>query len=796
MWNKLSRKNNRNDFGGPGGLAWPGLLFAAWLLTALGQPAQAEVNEDELLPVDDAFQVQVKSVQNGQATLGFDIADGYYLYRHAFKFAPANAQTTLGQASIPPGHKKQDEFFGEVETYRKHLEVTVPVSATGQQAAMEVKYQGCADAGVCYPPQKKVLKVELPTAISAAATNDNAVSSSSALPPGLPSGQSPFGEQNGVLPPEQAFRTEAIAMDDDTVSLRISMPPGIYLYRDKIKVASADPAVRIAAVQLPAGQQQHDEHFGQVAVYYDQVEIPVTLQRNRSAAGTLPLTVAFQGCVKDGICYPPMQREIPVLLPTMAGEKANSQAPPQPDSDQSTTVEIETAAENGTSDNRNLSQEKQGLSEQDSIIESLKSRSAFYTILSFFGFGLLLALTPCVFPMIPILSGLIAGQGKITTSRAFVLSLAYVVAMALTYTAAGVAAGLLGANIQAAFQKPWIIILFSLIFVALAFSMFGYYELQLPAKWQNKLSSLSNRQKGGSLLGVIVMGFLSALIVGPCVAPPLAAAVLFISRSGDAFIGGLALFAMGLGMGAPLLVIGTSQGKFMPKSGGWMNVVKAFFGVLLLGMAVWFLSRILPEAVILGLWGLLLLAAAILWTGYAKDSDISATAARVFDFLKITLLVLGIAMLIGALMGNTDPLKPLAGLRSGGTSGAMDSAPAAAAFRPVTSLEELDTILANTSKPIMLDFYADWCTECKRMEKSTFHDPAIAKALKDFVALKADVTQQNAQDKALMQRFGVIGPPATLFFDRHGRLLNRYNFFGYKNAQELAQTLQQVKQVE
>jgi len=790
MWNKNAPDNALAGFG------WPRLL--TFLVLILTQPAFAAVDEDELLPVDEAFQVRLKSVENGQATLGFDIADGYYLYRHAFKFSPANAQTTVGQASIPPGHKKQDEFFGEVETYRKHLEVTVPVSTTGTQAAMEVKYQGCADAGVCYPPQKKVITVNVPEPsplpTNAVPTTTTTEAPPAALPPtGLPSGQSPFGAQSDVLPEEQAFRAEAIAMDENTLSLRFSMPPDIYLYRDKIKVASADPSVRIARVQLPPGQTQHDEHFGDVAVYYDQVEIPVTLQRSQTEASRLPLTVSFQGCVKDGICYPPMQREIPVLLPA-ASAVADSAVRPASGAGQG---ELSTAPTDTKAGNKRLQNQKEpGLSEQDSIIESIKSRSAFYTILSFFGFGLLLALTPCVFPMIPILSGLIAGQGKITTSRAFVLSLAYVVAMALTYTAAGVVAGLLGANIQAAFQKPWIIILFSLIFVALAFSMFGYYELQLPAKWQNRLSSLSNRQKGGSLLGVIVMGFLSALIVGPCVAPPLAAAVLFISRSGDAFIGGLALFAMGLGMGAPLLLIGTSQGKFMPQSGGWMNVVKAFFGLLLLGMAVWFLSRIVPEAVILGLWGLLLLAAAIIWTGYAKESGISATASRFFDFLKIVLGVMGVAMLVGALMGNTDPLKPLAGLRGGGPAGAMTTAPARVNFRPVTSTQELDTILANADKPVMLDFYADWCTECKRMEKSTFHDPAIARELKDFVALKADVTRQNAQDKALMQRFGVIGPPATLFFDRHGRLLNQYNFFGYKNATELAETLQQVKRAE
>ncbi len=773
MWNKIARAT--------------GVCLVAFLALNVFWVTRvsANVNEDDLLPVDEAFQLAVTSVNDKQATLGFRIADGYYLYRHAFKFRPADSHTTVGEAQIPEGHKKTDEFFGEVETYRKAVDIILPVQSRTGQARVEVKYQGCADAGVCYPPQKKVLTFTLP------ATRDQN-QTTMALPASKPAsqrlpGQSPFGASNNIPPPDKAFIVEAIAMDDDTVSLRFRMAPNIYLYRDKIDIRSGDPTISISAVQRPPGKPQADDHFGEVSVYYDQVEIPVKLIRNTTAATTLPLHVAFQGCVKDGICYPPMERTLSVPLPAGTGEQKTA-ADASAQKQGSTGQDISRPPDSAVSVNTTGE-----LSEQDNIIKNLKSRSAIYTILSFFGFGLLLALTPCVFPMIPILSGLIAGQGKITTSRAFVLSLAYVVAMALTYTAAGVVAGLLGANIQAAFQKPWIIILFSGIFVALAFSMFGYYELQLPASWQNKLSTLSNKQKGGSLAGVIVMGFLSALIVGPCVAPPLAAAVLFISRSGDALIGGLALFAMGLGMGAPLLVIGTSQGKFMPRSGGWMNVVKAFFGLLLLGMAVWFLSRILPEAVILFLWGLLLLAAAILWTGYAKDNGISPTAARFFDFLKIILLVLGIAMLIGALMGNGDPLKPLAGLQAGHAGSEKKQS---VSFRPIQSGDELDAVLAQSTKPVMLDFYADWCTECKRMEKTTFHDPAVIRELGDFMALKADVTEQTAQHKALMQRFGVIGPPATLFFDRHGRLLNRYNFFGYKDADELTQTLRQVKQVE
>ena len=429
-------------------------------------------------------------------------------------------------------------------------------------------------------------------------------------------------------------------------------------------------------------------------------------------------------------------------------------------------------------------------SEQGIITQSIADDPVWWTVLKFFGFGLLLSLTPCVFPMIPILSGLIVGQKDPSTAKAFTLSVVYVLAMALTYTVVGVLAGLAGTNLQAMFQTPWIIIVFSLVFVLLALSMFGFYDLQLPASWQNKLSNISNKQKSGSWLGVAIMGLLSALIVGPCVAPPLAAAVIYISSAdGGPVVGGLALFAMSMGMGIPLIAIGTSAGKWMPGSGGWMNVVKSFFGVLLIGMAIWFMSRIMAEDTILMMWGLLLIATAVMWHQNAKNNGLSGWVMSLFDALKVILLVIGVAQLIGGMAGQSDPLRPLKGVFAGGAR-AVDEQKVN--FTQIKSLADLNQQIENSSKPVFLDFYADWCIECKRMEKTTFMDADIVTMSQKMTVLKADVTANDEIDAALMQHFGIVGPPASLFFAADGQPLVVHNFFGYKSATDLKRTFEKI----
>jgi len=417
------------------------------------------------------------------------------------------------------------------------------------------------------------------------------------------------------------------------------------------------------------------------------------------------------------------------------------------------------------------------------VLASNLSSNRWLALLSFFGFGLLLAFTPCVFPMIPILSGIIAGSGEnISTQRAFVLSVVYVLATCVIFTIAGVVAGLAGANLQAAFQKPWILWSFAIVFVLLSLSMFGFYELQLPSRFQSKIADFSNRQQGGSLIGVAIMGLLSALIVGPCVAPPLAAAVLYISQTRDPVFGGLALFVLSLGMGAPLVVFGTAAGRLLPRAGAWMDAVKAVFGVLFLGLAIWMLARVLDAFWIMLMTGALAIASAVYLGALERLPEGASGWRRLWKALGIVLLVAGAAEILGAAAGGRDVTQPLAGIVAGG--GKSDSS--ALAFRTIKSVDDLDRALAEAKaakQPVMLDFYADWCVSCKEMEKFTFSQPDVHKALAGFVLLKADVTANDDADQALLKRFSLFGPPATIFFS-DGAERRALRLIGFEKADD------------
>ncbi|MGB8144078.1 MAG: protein-disulfide reductase DsbD, partial [Chromatiaceae bacterium] len=437
------------------------------------------------------------------------------------------------------------------------------------------------------------------------------------------------------------------------------------------------------------------------------------------------------------------------------------------------------------------------VSEQDRIAATLASGNVWTAIALFFGFGLLLALTPCVFPMIPILSGIIAGHGPgLSTRKAFWMSLTYVLAMSLTYAIAGLLAGLGGANLQAAFQDPWILSLFALVFVALALSMFGFYDLQLPSSLQTRIAAFSQRQQGGHLIGVAIMGVLSALIVGPCVAPPLAGALIFISQSGDALLGFAALFAMGLGMGAPLLAIGTSAGKLLPRAGAWMEAVKAVFGVALLGVAILLLERLLAPSVAMLLWGALLICSATYMGALHHLPPEASGWRKLWKGLGLVTLVYGGLMLVGAAAGGKDTLQPLRGLSFGLGAGTANAAPHAS-FKAIKGLADLERELAAaqaSGRPLLLDFYADWCVSCKEMERYTFSDPAVAAEMARFVLLQADVTANDEEDQALMQgRFGIPGPPAILFFDPQGQERRDRRLVGFMPAAEFSRHLQGLR---
>ncbi len=548
-------------------------------------------------------------------------------------------------------------------------------------------------------------------------------------------------EQPKLLDIDDAFQLKTQTDKQGHLVLDFKVAEGYHLYRDKIKAKVKTGSATLSALQLPKAISANDPVFGDVMVYHGdfQVRLPISNVGNDTT-----VEIRYQGCsVEAGVCYPPVKKKI-ALDPadfTTSSATADSTA---------TSNAAETEAQ-------------QPLSETDQIANNLETGSIWTIIGSFFLIGLLLSLTPCVFPMIPILSSIIVGQGdQLTTRRAFTMSLVYVLAMSITYTAAGVMAGLFGENLQAHFQNPWIIGTFSLIFVLLAFSMFGFYELQLPSSVQSKLTNISNKQQGGTLTGVAVMGFLSALIVGPCMAPPLAGSLIYIGQTGDALLGGTALFAMSIGMGVPLLLLGTSAGKLLPRAGAWMDNVKAIFGVLMIGVAIWMAERILPEWMILAAWASLLIGSAV-YLGALEPIGEKSGWHKLAKSIGVIFLIYGTTMFLGLAGGSSSYLQPLKAFQGSGSAGASESH-AELNFQKISTVDELNAEIAK-GNPIMLDFYADWCISCKEMESFTFSDPAVQKALSNVTLLQADVTDNNANDKELMKALGIVGPPAIMFFN-------------------------------
>jgi thiol:disulfide interchange protein DsbD len=561
------------------------------------------------------------------------------------------------------------------------------------------------------------------------------------------------------LAPEKAFVLTARADGPDRVRLDWVIAPGYYLYQSRLKFSSPSTAATLGSPELPAGDTKNDEFFGKQVAYHHELSVRLAVARAAATALELPITVTYQGCAEAGLCYPPQVRNLTISLPSGAA-----------------------AAGGGSSSGGYVSK-------QDWMVSLIRSGNLFYMLAVAFAFGLGLAFTPCVLPMVPILSGLIIGHGeRVSTARAFALSLTYVLGMAITYTAAGAATAAAGSQVQAMFQQPWIIVLFSAIFVAMALSMFGLYTVQMPAFVQTRLAQTSNRQRAGSFGGVAVMGALSALIVTTCVGPVLVAALVVIGKSGAISRGAAALFAMSLGMGAPLLVVGTSAGRLLPKPGMWMDAIKRLFGVLMLAVAAWMLSRLLSDRSSLLLFALPLLAGlVVLWQfpgkGFGKG------AAR---FAAVACAAYAALLVNGFRIGASDPLAPLA-LPAPATASA--SAPAGPAFREIHSVADLDREVkaaAAQGHALMLDFYADWCTSCKEMERYTFNDAEVRQAFGRIVLLRADVTANNDEDKALLARFHVIGPPTIAFYDASGEEQSALRVVGYMKAPEFAALLHQL----
>lgn len=784
-----------------------GLVLLGCCLAGGASDRALAIEPDEVRTFEDVFVISGHAPDRSKIEVSWDIAPGYYLYNNQFlEFTMQSPGAVMGEAQIPAGETSFDELLGEeVEKYHGRLTVTLPLVSVDPALnglRLRVRSQGCLENVLCYPPTEQVLLVGLPAVSPAAepildsAEQDSAAageaSTHEASPDVLPlqepavasetgTALSGLGEtsssalpwadqQDSALAAEAAFVYEAIGLSAETILVRFTAQPGYYLYRDKFSFEIADASgFSIRDVELPDGVIKDDPEFGAVPVIYGQVEIPVRVNRPAGSATTISLRANFQGCRDGDICYPPQSRVVSLEMP------------PSPNA-------VGSSTDSGTGKTSTMPP----VSEQDRLAGLLSEHPA-KALLAFFLAGILLAFTPCVFPMVPILSGIIMGQGeRITTRRSFLLSLVYVLAMAVTYTVAGVLAGLFGQNLQAVFQNPWVLSAFALVFVLLALSMFGLFELALPASLQSRLAAASNQHAGGRLWGVVVMGFLSALIVGPCVAPPLMAALIVIGASGDALLGGSALFALSMGMGLPLIVFGASAGKLLPRAGPWMNAIKAVFGVGLLALAIWLLERILPGGLIMLLWGLLAIGCGVYLGALERIEPAASGWRRLWKSLGLALLLAGALEWVGAASGGDNWLRPLHHLRLGAAGAPAEHG---VAFERIKSLKDLEAALGESSssgKAAMLDFYADWCVECIRMERNTFPEPGVQALLAQLQLLQADVTANDEVDQELMRAYGIIGPPAILFFDRKGQEMKPWRLVGYFTPQEFSQHLQSV----
>ena len=573
------------------------------------------------------------------------------------------------------------------------------------------------------------------------------------------------------LDPEVAFKLQARALDERTVELRYTVAPGYYLYREQFKFA-ADGAV-LGTPVFPVGKVKFDETFQKdVETHRDTVVIRLPIAQ---AVGAFKLTVTNQGCADKGLCYPPQDRMLDVRLAGFGGDGAVRLLP--------------AAADVGTSVAR--TGENQAASATAAVSSSpidaaLKAGKVWPAVGVFFLAGVLLSLTPCVLPMLPILSSIIVGQGtRVSRGRGFALAASYSLGMATVYTALGVATGLAGEGFAASLQNPWVLGAFAVGLVMMALSMFGAYELQLPAAFTSRVATASQRLPAGRIAGVYAMGGISALIVSPCVAAPLAGALVYLSQTRDVVLGGSALFALAAGMSVPLLLIGASAGALLPRTGAWMNEVKRFFGVLLLGVALWTVQSVLPGPLALALWGALVIGAAALLASSHVARDLPITRSLWRRVVAAVLAACGVLQLVGAASGGTDPLQPLAHFTALGGGAATQ----AVRFELVRSVAELDAALKSAGRPVVLDFYADWCVSCKEMERYTYTDPTVRRRMGAALLLKADVTANNAQDRELLKRFSLFGPPGTIFFDALGQELKPARVIGYQNKQSFLRTL-------
>lgn len=759
---------------------------------------------DSLLRPSEAFKLSTQVIDDSTIRATWTIEDGYYLYRDKIDFISETENSSIGAFSKPSGKSKQDPTFGKVQIYRGTVTFDLPMThgiSTPGTLSLLSKSQGCADIGICYPPQKQTINIDLPQA-------QDSISSISSNPIGLPkklglggtsgissiSGSAAF-EDNSSQPlhPDEAFALDVIATDSNTLNARWNVTPGHYIYQHKVafKIINTDADIKLGKPLLPEGKAINDVYFGDVVTYEKDFDVIVPV---RGYQKSLDVEIKYQGCSKlTGICYPEQtktqQVDFSSFTPIDNGEATV---------DTLKMASEESALESKATTDSSITSPTSPKSEQSVLGDILKNQSIWTIVGAFFLGGLLLTFTPCVFPMIPILSGIITGQGEsLSRGRAFTLSLAYVIPMALTYAVAGVIAGYTGANLQAALQNPWVISVFAMLFVILSFSMFGFYELQMPSAIQNRLNNLSNTQRSGSLFGAGIMGVLSALIVGPCVTAPLIAALAYIADTKDVVLGGLSLFMLGMGMGAPLLLIGISAGSILPRAGAWMETVKHVFGVMMLALAIWMLDRIIAPQFTLLLSGILLIGSAIYLGATDTLNEQSTGWKRLWKSSGIVALLFGTLLIIGAAAGSKSYFSPLSGLLSSNQSTSSNAASEKTeglVFQKVSSLAELnsqiETAKAN-NQAVMLDFYAYWCLPCREMEHSVFSDISVVTSLENTVLLQADVTDMTAQDSELLKSLNVFGPPHIVFYDKNGKEMEDYRISGEMKLQPFKQHVQQ-----
>ncbi len=810
-----------------------GVLFAgsAAAISLIG----GDDGQDELLSPQQAFQTSV-AVDNGKITVSQDIAEGYFVYKNKYKVN--SDQALVGSLDLPQGIRKQDQFFGEVETFRHAVAFSADIASmtSTSRVSVEVVSQGCADAGVCYPPMTEEFIVEIPAStgtvgseISAlnplpkaltgnnsgalsdpvltepvsnnsfgnSALSNSAANSSFSSPLLSGNAESPGNSlfdsmridsgSDEVLDPELAFTVLVDPVKDGRLPIRWQIADGHYLYDPKFKFEILQPSdLGITSVELTEGKLKTDEFFGEVEVHRIEATALLNFNNPETAASNVRLKVGYQGCADIGICYPPQFKEISIaeIPAAMTASLSNTAGGTVTVSSTSGSADVTAGIDNTAPI----------MAEQDRLAASLGSGKTLTTILTFFGLGLLLTFTPCVLPMVPILSSIIVGRGdKVGTGKAFTLSLVYVLAMALTYTIAGVIIGLTGENIQATLQHPYVLISFALLFVVLSASMFGLYELQMPAFIQNRLMNVSNNQKSGSYAGVASMGFLSALIVGPCVTAPLVGALIYIGQTGDAVLGGAALFALSMGMGLPLLIIGTSFGKYLPTAGPWMDKIKAAFGFMMLGLAIWMLDRILPTPVIMLLASLLLIMIGMFLGVF--DGKPTGSLDKIARGVGYASVVYGTLLLIGVGTGSGTLLKPLQGLAGISNGAANNGSSQHVTFDRIKGVPDLQAALDSAraqNKPVILDFYADWCVSCKEMEAFTFTNPQVAERMSRAVLLQADVTANDKLDKELLRHYGIFGPPAIIFYNNEGVEIQGTRVVGFMAAEKFRNHLDRV----